>query len=225
MTTIIIIKSLRWHCSSLHTHTCTHIHAHTHTHTHTLSLSISITHKMHIVHIPVPGKCVISSLGICCAVLYAMKRYYHHCHCLIGHFHMYCSLLSGLGETHHALVTCDSKWMTVALQSIFEYPPKRCTFSTDWFMTWLSFWCRFCAHHTSMHLLWHVLSSYHVLSQLRDSSHCIFLTFISVHDVCMCLSVCVWERERVRERESATPPFELNSKQKTKMTANALREK
>ena len=31
--------------------------------------------------------------------------------------------------------------------------------------------------------------------------------------------MCVCERER----ESATPPFELNSKHKTKMTTNALR--
>ena len=46
----------------------------------------------------------------------------------------YIVLFSAVMQTHHALVTCDSEWVTSLFTAHFEYPPKWCTYITIWFL-------------------------------------------------------------------------------------------
>ena len=56
---------------------------------------------------------------------------------LLGHF--YLALFSALQQTFCSLVTCNLNQMTAALYNVFEWPPKRCTFSANrWWHGWLS---------------------------------------------------------------------------------------
>ena len=56
---------------------------------------------------------------------------------VVDRFYIIIALFSALDQTHSALA-CSSKWVTVAFFKVrFEYPPKWCTFSTVWLLTWL----------------------------------------------------------------------------------------